>query len=165
MDEIEVRTITAAETHELRRRVLRPGRPGAGVDNPRDHDEDAWHLGAFAGPRLAGTLSLYTSEATTARPGRRAAQFRFMAVDSGMQRLGIGRRLLDAAVAGLRERGVETVWANARDTALGFYQGYGFETAGEGFVHGETGLPHHVIVLDLDRAGVARPRPHNPRSQ
>jgi hypothetical protein len=40
------------------------------------------------------------------------------------------------------------LWANARDTALGFYVSYGMHVVGDGFV-ATPGLPHHVVVLDL----------------
>jgi hypothetical protein len=41
------------------------------------------------------------------------------------------------------------VWANARDSALGFYERAGFTVAGDGFVTDDTRLPHHAVVLDL----------------
>ena len=39
------------------------------------------------------------------------------------------------------------VWANARDTALGFYARHGFEVLEPGHVDATTGLPHHHIRL------------------
>ena len=41
--------------------------------------------------------------------------------------------------------GAETVWANARDTALGFYGRHGFDVVGDGFLDPTTALPHHRI--------------------
>lgn len=42
------------------------------------------------------------------------------------------------------------LWASARDTALPFYQRFGFETVeGSGFTPPQTGRPHHIIELDL----------------
>ncbi len=41
------------------------------------------------------------------------------------------------------------MWANARDTALGFYAAHGFEVVGDGFVTTDTRLPHHRVVRPL----------------
>jgi GNAT superfamily N-acetyltransferase len=148
VDSITVRHITALETHDLRRRVMRSGGPEAGVDLDADHHVGAWHLGAFVDGRLAGVVSFYPV-ASPHRPGRVSEQFRMMAVEPEMQGHGVGRALMEAALAQLRSRGVDSVWANARDSALGFYRSLGFEAAGEGFVHQETGLPHTIVVRDL----------------
>ena len=74
-------------------------------------------------------------------------QLRGMAVDSEVQRTGAGRVLLEAAIERLRSEGAEVLWANARDSALAFYERMGMEVVGEGFVSAETALPHHVVVL------------------
>ena len=39
--------------------------------------------------------------------------------------------------------------ANARDTALRFYQDHGFGVLGDGFVEPVTRLPHHLVVRRL----------------
>ena len=85
-----------------------------------------------------------------------AVQLRFMAVDPAAQRRGVGRSLLDRAIEELRQQQVPLLWANGRDTALGFYERAGFTVVGEGFIH-EPGLPHHLITLDL--SGRVRPTP------
>jgi predicted GNAT family N-acyltransferase len=43
--------------------------------------------------------------------------------------------------------GARRLWANGRDTALGFYERFGFRVVGDGIVL--SGLPHHRIELDL----------------
>jgi GNAT superfamily N-acetyltransferase len=139
--------IAAAATHDLRRRVLREGRPDAVVEFPGDHAEGAFHLGAVdeAG-EVVGVVSLF-AEPTPHRPDRRALRLRGMAVEASLQGTGVGGALLAAAVAGAQERGYEVVWANARDTALDFYRRRGWQVVGPGFE--SVGLPHHVVVLDL----------------
>jgi GNAT superfamily N-acetyltransferase len=71
-----------------------------------------------------------------------------MAVEPTVQRSGVGRLLIDAAVDRLRAEGFEVIWANGRDSALGFYRRQGWEVAGEGFLN-ENGIPHHVVVTEL----------------
>jgi GNAT superfamily N-acetyltransferase len=74
-------------------------------------------------------------------------QLRFMAVDADAQGHGYGARVLSAAEEALRDLGAEQLWANARDTALGFYTATGWETiASSANVSAETQLPHHKIV-------------------
>ncbi|MGH9034768.1 MAG: GNAT family N-acetyltransferase, partial [Acidimicrobiia bacterium] len=87
---------------------------------------------------------------TPHRPGRRGARLRGMATDSAWQGQGLGRHLLEEAVRRLRADGVEVLWANGRDNALGFYRRFGFEVVGAGFLAGPAGdIPHHVVLLDL----------------
>ena len=139
--------LPAEATHDLRRRVLRGGRADAVVDFPGDHVEGAFHLGAVddAGT-LVGVVSLFP-EPTPHRPHRRALRLRGMAVEPAFQGTGVGRELLAEAVSAARARGYEVVWANARDTAIAFYQRWGWHVVGPGFETEE--LPHHVMVLDL----------------
>jgi len=79
-------------------------------------------------------------------------RLRGMAVDPQRQGTGVGAQVLQAAVAAAREAGAPLMWANARTTALGFYQRYGWSVAGEEFLASDTGLPHFPIVLDLHNA-------------
>jgi hypothetical protein len=41
------------------------------------------------------------------------------------------------------------LWANARVSALGFYERLGFEIVGEEYVYGPLELPHKIIRLAL----------------
>jgi ribosomal protein S18 acetylase RimI-like enzyme len=70
-----------------------------------------------------------------------------MAVDPGHQREGLGRALLDDAVARLRAERIELCWANARTSALGFYRAQGFQPEGDEFE--SLGIPHRVVVRSL----------------
>ena len=77
-------------------------------------------------------------------------QLRYMATDFDAQGRGYGARVLSVAEELLVRRGVQQLWANGRDTALGFYFAVGW-SALEGSEHmsPETGLPHTVIVKQL----------------
>ena len=143
----DVVEIPADATHDLRREVLRRGRPDQDVDFPEDHIEGAFHLGAKAGDTLLGVASFAPSESEY-RPGKAAYQLRGMAVLDEHQGLGIGRRLLDEAARRLHERRAEVLWANGRDSALAFYERWGMEVIGDGFVN-HAGIPHHVVIYDL----------------
>ena len=145
---MRVEDIPAEATHELRWRVLRGSRPGAPVVFPEDSRPGAFHLGVRDDGALLAVAS-FSEEATPYRPGRSAVRLRGMAVDEPSQHHGIGRLLVTTVVDRLRAGGVDVLWCNARDSAGGFYARLGFEVVGEGFVLPESGIAHHVMVLDL----------------
>ena len=76
----------------------------------------------------------------TGRSGR-------LAVLAEERRGGIGRRLLDAALASARARGDRAVWLNAQLDARGLYEAAGFEAVGGPFL--EAGIRHVRMELDL----------------
>ena len=145
---IEVVEVPAEATHALRREVLRGGNPDSDVNFPEDHVAGAFHLGARAGDGTLLGVASFSPRDTDHRPGRSAYQLRGMAVVEAQQGLGVGRRLLGEAADRLRKLGVEVLWANGRDSALGFYERWGMEVVGDGFVN-PAGIPHHVVVYDF----------------
>jgi len=67
-----------------------------------------------------------------------------------VQHSGAGSLLLRAAESKLTTRRVTHLWANGRDTALGFYDKCGWtRVAGSEHLSKETGLPHTVITRAL----------------
>jgi GNAT superfamily N-acetyltransferase len=141
----EVRRVASLELHDLRRRVLRSNNPDVSVADPRDEESTSLHFGGYLDGRLVVCASLYPSTSPTdAR--LKTYQLRYMATDFDAQGHGYGAQVLETAAAALRELGVEQVWANGRDTALGFYRATGWEVV-EGSEHlsAETRLPHTVI--------------------
>jgi GNAT superfamily N-acetyltransferase len=136
---MRVLEVEAARTHDLRRRMLLgPSRPAVLAG---DELSGTFHLGVEDGEDLVGVATFV--------PGDAGVQLRGMAVDPAVQGLGVGRLLLDAALERLRAAGVGRVWCNARDTAVPFYERLGWRVTGPGFVHAESGLPHHPMELLL----------------
>jgi GNAT superfamily N-acetyltransferase len=73
-----------------------------------------------------------------------------MATDFDVQGRGYGATVLDVAEDELRALGVEQMWANGRDTALGFYERLGWlKVDGSEHLSPETQLPHTVIFKQL----------------
>lgn len=145
---MRVEEIPAEATHDLRWRILRGSRPGAPVVFPEDSRPGAFHLAVRDDDALLAVAS-FSTEMTPHRPGRSAIRLRGMAVDGPFQQHGIGRLLVATVVDRLRAEGVDVLWCNARDSAGGFYARLGFEVVGDGFVLPESGIAHHVMVLDL----------------
>ena len=121
-----VRTAVFIEEQDIPEDLERDGR-----------DEEALHFLATAsgrGPVGAGRLL------PDGQIGR-------LAVLAEERRGGIGRRLLDAALASARARGDRAVWLNAQLDARGLYEAAGFEAVGEPFL--EAGIRHVRMELDL----------------
>ena len=141
---LTVVALDAVGTHELRRRVLREDDAAATVAFDGDDEPGTVHLGVLDGDTLVGVSSWYWRPFPE-QPSDRDRQLRGMAVDQTRQQRGAGATLLAAGVDRALADGALTVWARARDTALGFYERNGFEVVGDGFVDATTALPHHII--------------------
>jgi GNAT superfamily N-acetyltransferase len=148
-DGLIVVEVPAEATYNLRRRILRDGRHDADITFPEDSTGGSFHLAVKDGDQIVGVGS-FSPTPTPFRPGVDAFQLRGMAVHDTRQGSGIGRLLLRAAEDRLRAAGITVAWANARDSALGFYEKLGWRAHGDGFCHGYRSLPHHVVVRDLE---------------
>ena len=135
--------VAAADLYDLRRRVLRANDPGALVANPADEDVAARHFAGFVDGELVVSASFFAD-------GPGAYQLRYMATDPRVQGRGYGAGVLAAAEAHLAGEGVTRLWANARDSALGFYRRLGWRVVeGSEHISAETLIPHTVIEKDL----------------
>jgi predicted GNAT family N-acyltransferase len=136
--------VTAADTADLRRRVLRGGRP---VALPGDDDPTAVHVGVYDGERLIATGNVRCEPAPWA-PGVAAWRLRGMATEEGRRGEGAGERVLAALVAHCRDNGGGELWCNARTPARTFYARAGFTEVGEEWVDPEIG-PHVRMRMAL----------------
>lgn len=143
---IRIRSVSAAETHDLRRRVLRAGTRTTEVE--LDGDESALHLVAERSGVIVAVSSWF-SRPHPDLPGRRGQQLRTMASAPEARGSGAATALLAAGLDRARRDGADHVWARARMTALGFYRRSGFVTLGDEYVDEATGLPHIDIMISL----------------
>ena len=147
---MEIKLVSAPETHELRNRVLRPGRPVEVVDYPQDRLPSAFHLGAFIDGEHAGTASFYNlpNELALAAaenpPAEELWQLRGMGSAPEYKGRGIGTAMLERAYPELTARGGTVLWCNARVVALEFYRKMGFLVLGDEFMVPDIG-PHYVM--------------------
>lgn len=133
----------------LRARILRAGRPVDAARSRQDAIPGTRHLAALTDTGEVAGVVTYFPEDTALASGRTAMRIRGMAVDDAVQGRGIGRALMRELVARARTDGVEVIWANGRDGALGFYERIGFRVAGDGFLDTNMRLPHHVVIADV----------------
>lgn len=144
--ELRVTRVDASQLWNLRRRVLRENDPTKSVDNPLDATPSTLHFAGLLDESVVASASFYLIVAPV-RPELVSYQLRYMAVDADQQGHGYGAQILVVAEETLRAAGAEQLWANARDTALGFYEATGWEVVPDsGHVSGETQLPHHQIT-------------------
>lgn len=141
----EVVAVTAADTYELRRTVLRKDTPSNAVVYPGDDDDETRHLAVRAGERILA-VSTWIAAPLPGEPGVAGLQLRGMAAAPGAVGRGYGTLLLDAGRRRAEELEVGVVWARARSTALTFYLERGFEALGEEFIDDTSGLPHRLVV-------------------
>ncbi|WP_420451018.1 GNAT family N-acetyltransferase [Ilumatobacter sp.] len=141
-----VRRLAPAETHDLRRRVLRDGDDAAVVVWSGDDDPSTVHLGVALDGRV---VAISTWLSAPGPDGVTATQLRGMATDPAEVGRGHGRALLRAGIDHARRRGSAMVWANARSTALDFYLRSGFCASGPEFETAEVHLPHRLVTRDV----------------
>jgi GNAT superfamily N-acetyltransferase len=149
MSELRVESVDAPLLYDLRRRVLRGNNPESAVDFVDDDAPTAHHFAGLLDDRIVASASFYPSVAPI-RSELVSYQLRFMAVDFDVQGRGFGSVVLEAAEGVLRDLGVEQLWANARDLALGFYVATGWVAIeGSENVSPLSNLPHTEIAKVL----------------
>ncbi len=126
--------IAAGETYKIRRPVLRPGRPPEECLFEGDDRASTLHLGIFLEKDLAGVASFMNNKNPLFED---AVQFqlRGMAVLPQYQHQNLGRELLLEG-ENLLKRQFQSplLWFNARESAVGFYAKYGYQTKGDFFM-------------------------------
>ena len=125
-----------ADTADLRRRVLRGGRP---VDLA-DDDPTLFHVGAYDGEQLVGTGNVRREPAPWA-PDVPAWRLRGMATEPERRGEGVGAAVLEALLEHCQAEGGGELWCNARTPARTLYLRAGFTEVGEEWVDPEIG-PH-----------------------
>lgn len=134
--------VAEAMTRELRRRVLRPH---LGPDDPLPGDEvpDAVHVAVLAEDGMPLSTCFLYAEACPWHPAHAGWHLRQMATDERHRGEGHGARVVDFAAGYVAGQGGEILWCNARATAAGFYERYGFRTHGDVFTDERHTIPHY----------------------
>jgi predicted GNAT family N-acyltransferase len=74
-------------------------------------------------------------------------QLRQMAVNNNLQGKGIGASIMSFAENISRDRGYKKLIMHARDTAIGFYEKFGYKVVGNEFT--EVNIAHHIMEKKL----------------
>lgn len=109
---------------------------------------------ATRGPTTAGLVKLRKGGAPAQLPEKNSIEVQQLYVASEHQRTGIGRKLLDAAIAEARAQRARGIWLSAwthADWAVSFYRGYGFGVICEvPFLLGRSEFTDYLMWYPLD---------------
>ena len=106
------------------------------LDNEKEHI----HIASFEDDDLLGCCMLTKIDQHT-------LQLRQMAVKANLQRKGIGESIVSFAENIGRDKGFRRIIMHARDTAIGFYEKFGYKVKGDQFI--EVNLPHHMMEKNI----------------
>lgn len=105
-----------------------------------DKEKDHIHIASFEDDELLGCCMLTKIDTHT-------LQLRQMAVKDNLQRKGIGASIVSFAESIAKDKGYRRIIMHARDTAIGFYEKFGYKLKGDEFT--EVNLPHHVMEKNI----------------
>lgn len=154
-----VERVSPERTLPLRQVVLRPN---LRLDEMNVFGDDGVETGTFgAVDRDTGeVVGTATVRQESPRPGleglvpapylARPWRVRGMATREDLRSKGIGRRVLDACIAHVAERGGGLLWCDARIGAVEFYERAGFVTWGGEFISQDVA---HIVMWRLVEAG------------
>lgn len=144
---MKVLQISARDTHSLRHKVLRQGRPIEECYFEGDEDDQTFHLGAFINTKLVSVASFYY-ERNPAFEDENQYRLRGMATLEEHRGSGHSRALLKTAFPIIKQNFCSLVWCNARLSAVGFYEKTGFVVTGEQFEVPIIG-PHFLLFKKI----------------
>lgn len=128
--------------YELTWRIRRDAMyPGADYELVKlEKDSDGLHFGLYADDQLSSVVSLFEQNG--------AYQFRKFATLPKVQGKGLGTLLLKHIISYAKDMGANKIWCNARVSASGFYQKFGFTISGPIFNRND--IDFVIMELQLD---------------
>jgi GNAT superfamily N-acetyltransferase len=139
-EEIQIEQIRFELTWRIRHEVMYPHLPFDAIKLPAD--PDGIHFGLYAADWLSSVVSLFNDGDDY--------QFRKFATLSVHQRKGYGSQLLGYVIEFIKQEGGKRIWCNARTSATGFYEKFGFQSKDEYF--SEQGVDFVIMELHLEPA-------------
>ena len=144
---IEIKKISAPETYEIRKDILREN-ISLTEKMDGDFDEETIHLGVFINKELGCVASFMQHNSNHFKGSQ--YRLRGMATHREHQHKGLGKKILDEAERVLLDKGVEVLWCNARVFALNFYKNCDYKVIGKEFDVHLVG-PHYVMYKELQK--------------
>jgi N-acetylglutamate synthase-like GNAT family acetyltransferase len=126
---------------ELRNHILRQPLGLTFTEEELEQEKNEILIAAFDEDEIIGCCILTKFNEITLR-------LRQMAVLDSVQGTGIGASIVSFAENIARDKGFKYMVMHARDTALGFYEKFGYSSRGDVFI--EVNLPHHVMEKELE---------------
>ena len=140
-----IKIVSVDDILVLRQTVLRPGHAIDTCLFKEDFGFKSYHLALYKESKLVACLSLY-GQSPSMETSEREWRLRGMAVAPSKQHQGLGSQLLKRALVELGMNAVESLWCNARESAVNFYLRHGFECLGEPFEIPKTGIHYRMYI-------------------
>ena len=150
LDDIEIAFATAADTWQVRQKVLRPNLPIETAKFVEDAMPSAIHVVARLGAEVVGVASIYCQpeDLSTGAPNGKIWRLRGMATTDEVRSKGVGSKILEKTFRAVKDQGGTRLWCNARKAAVPFYQRHGFKIYGDIFEIPGAG-PHYVMKREF----------------
>lgn len=124
---------------DIRIKCFFEGMPNASELINDDFEETGYHLVCLEGTHKVlgtGRLNIEGAKGIISQ----------MAIHPYCQRMGIGSRILEELLLKCQKLGVDIIELSARETAITFYEKYGFETLGSLYPSKKTGVIHQKMI-------------------
>jgi predicted GNAT family N-acyltransferase len=130
----------------LRSEILRNGLPLKECVFPTDQIAGAFHLAYYEGDEIASIASFFPNNYKDYK--ELGYQLRGMASDPLFAGQGFGTKLVQFAIAYIKNTNARYIWCNARTSAVVFYEKIGFRKISEQFEIVGVG-PHVEMIMEL----------------
>jgi len=125
---------------DLRNQILRKPLGLTFTNEELENEKNEILIAAFEEDEILGCCVLCPIENERFR-------LRQMAVKDDVQGKGIGASIMSFAETIAKDKGYKYMLMHARDSAIGFYEKFGYKVIGTPFI--EVNLPHHVMEKEL----------------
>lgn len=143
----KIQNISFITTFSVRHPVLREGKPIESCKFDGDDLPTTNHFGIFVDENLIGVVSLFKNKNTIFNT-KNQFQIRGMAVLPEFQRKGFGEDLVKHCETFVNNQKSITIWFNARENAVPFYEKLGYNKIGNPFSIADIGL-HYLMKKEI----------------
>lgn len=121
---------------QLRNEILRKPLGLSLTNEELENEKNDILIAAYEDEKMLGCCILSPVDNSTVR-------LRQMAVQGNLQGKGIGASIMSFVENLARDKGYKKVYMHARNTAIGFYEKFGYKINGQEFQ--EINIPHHIM--------------------
>lgn len=148
LNEIEIRTASAADTWQVRQIVLRPNLSIETAKFVEDSMPSATHVIAIHNGMTLGVASIYCQPEPGFTDEGDVWRLRGMATLGNARSKGVGSMVLERVFDEVKRSSGRVLWCNARTAAMPFYERHGFKSFGEEFEIPGAG-PHYIMKKSM----------------
>ena len=144
---LSLKIVKSEDLLNLRSKILRNNLDPNLCRFPGDTEIYSFHIGAFNRNTLVGGVSVMKNECKKKKLPN-CFQLRGLFVDKEFQYNGIGKTIVNFVENRLRDRGVNYLWMNARESAVLFYLKLNYTNSKISYLINEIGI-HYLMYKKL----------------